>query len=207
MEFKARIAALENEVFDDVYILNVGKVPVLLTAVHTMMQVRENKEIKLSEPYTKAIARYVAEESGAFSFIKLKDTGVDSNRNNDDVFKRRLLDLIEKYQIKLVLDLHGAMREREFDVELGSLNNLSSDYSTIKELEDAFRENGITNIVYNEPFKGGGITQSVFENTNIDVIQIEINRRFRDIDNPDEMESVCLALISFVLQYNDYLCQ
>ena len=34
--------------------------------------------------------------------------------------------------------MHGAKKDRKFDVELGTLNNLSSDYSTIIELKEAF---------------------------------------------------------------------
>ena len=40
-------------------------------------------------------------------------------------------------------------------MELGTLSNLSSDYSTIKELIDSFNENGIFDIEINNSFKGG----------------------------------------------------
>ena len=80
---------------------------------------------------------------------------------------------------------------------------MSADYSTINELKEAFIENGINNIVINDPFKGGGITRYIYGMTDIDVIQIEINKKYRDIENIDNIEKVCNALISFIRKYND----
>ena len=202
MNFKDKIEKLEIELEQEEYIFKTGDVPVMLTAVHTMEQTKENGETKLSEPYTKAIAKYVSENVNSFYFIKVKDTKIDSNSLVLDEFKKRLLHYIKDNNIKLVIDLHGASIERDFDVEFGTLNNLSADFSTIKELEDAFEEVGVKNIEYNNPFKGGGITQFIFDQTDIDVIQIEINRKYRDLSNSEDIEKICNALINFIKQYN-----
>lgn len=205
MEFKKLIEKLEYDNFDETYIFRLGNVPVMLTAVHTMEQIKPNGDLKYSEPFTKAIARYVSEKTDCFSFIKLKDTMVDSNSLILDDFKVNLLNYIKEKNIKLLIDLHGAAITRDFDVEFGTLNNLSADFSTIRELEDAFNEKGIKNIKYNDPFKGGGITQYIYFNTNIDIIQIEINQKFRKLDNCEEIKKICDSLISFVNQYSEYL--
>ena len=105
----------------------------------------------------------------------------------------------------MVIDLHGASKARDFDLEFGTLNNLSADFSTIKELEEAFTENGITNISYNEPFKGGAITQGIFGLTDIDVIQLEINGKFRDSNNLDLLNKLINSLEIFIKQYNSYI--
>lgn len=200
--FKNKILAYEEKYNDLTYIARNGKLPIILTAVHTMMQLKPNDEYKYAEPYTKAIAMYVAENIDCFYLIKNKDTGFDSNSIENDTFKSMLLDNIKDNNIKLVIDLHGAKRERNFDVELGTLNNLSSDYSTIKELIDSFNENGIFNVEINNPFKGGGITQKIFSETDCDVIQIEINYNFRNIEDSKKIEQVTNSLISFIEQYN-----
>ena len=44
-----------------------------------MMQLKENGEYKNSEPYTKAIAMYVAERTNCFFLIKNRDIGIDPN--------------------------------------------------------------------------------------------------------------------------------
>jgi hypothetical protein len=102
-----------------------------------------------------------------------------------------------------VIDIHGADLKHGFDVEIGNLNNLSSDFSTIKELEEAFKNNGIKEIINNTKFKGGGITKTVYGNTDIDVLQIEVSRKFRDYNNFDNIEELCNSLIEFLNQYNN----
>lgn len=203
MNFEETIKKLEYEEIDEEYILNIGNIPVLLTAVHTMKQTKEDGSIKLSEPFTKAIAMYVSKKVNSSYFIKLKDTNIDSNKTETDYFKEKLIETINKYNIKLVLDIHGANKDRSFDVELGTLNNLSADYSTINELKEAFIETGIKNVEMNNPFKGGGITQTIFFKTNIDVVQVEINQKFRNLEETKKLESICDALIKFIKQYTE----
>ena len=104
-----------------------------------------------------------------------------------------------------MIDLHGASKDREFDIEFGTLNNLSADFSTIKELEEAFTENGISNIGYNDPFKGGAIKQGIYALDDFDVIQIEINGKYRDYGDMASLEKVIQSLKNFVKQYNEYI--
>lgn len=204
MEFIEEIKILENTFRSkETYLTYIGNTDVLLTAVHTMDQLKEDGTFKFEEFYTKAIARYVAAKTDSSYFVKIKDTNIDSNSLVIDDFKEQLLNYIEENNIKLIIDIHGAKEERDFDVELGTLNNISADYSSIKELEDAFKEVGITKVQYNNPFKGGGITQTIFANTNIDVIQIEINGKYRNIDEPEKIEKICKALINFIKMYNN----
>lgn len=200
-QFKNKIIDYEQKYNDLTYIVKIGKLPIILTAVHTMTQFKENGKYKNPEPYTKAIAMYIAQTTNSSYLIKNKDTGVDPNNIENDVFKNMLLDNIKDNNIKLVIDIHGAKKDRDFDIELGTLNNLSSDYSTIKELIEAFNENGIINVKINNPFKGGAITQKVFAETDCDVIQIEINANFRNIDESAKMEQVCNSIIKFIYQY------
>lgn len=186
-------------------IIKNGSKKILISAPHTIIQTKEDGSVKLNEPYTKAIALFIANKLDTFVIVKNIDTGIDPNSLTLDNYKDKLLNIIKDNDIKLVIDLHGAKVERNFDVEFGTLNNLSADYSTIKELEDAFNEHGVLNVKYNEPFKGGGITQSVYASTDIDVIQIEINGKFRDINNFDGINRICDSLMTFINQYNRYL--
>ena len=130
--------------------------------------------------------------------IKINDTGLDSNKDNRDEFKIELLRFIKDNNIKLVIDLHGSAKARNFDIEFRTLNNLSADFSTIKELEEAFTENGISNIIYNDPFKGGAITEYVYGLKDIDVIQIEINGKYRDYSNLEELERLIKFFENFI---------
>lgn len=202
MSFKERILDLENIDINSTYIVKIGNKPVMLTAPHTMRQIKEDGTVKKPEPFTKAIALYVSEQVDCSHLIKLEDTGVDANSLVEEDFKRTLLGLIESNKIKLVIDIHGAKKEHNFDIEFGTLNNVSADYTTIKQLEDEFMDHGINNIIHNEPFKGGGITKYIYTNSDIDVIQIEINKNYRDFEKIENMEKICNALISFIEMYD-----
>ena len=52
-----------------------------------MKQIKEDGSIKLNEPYTKAIALYLNKYSNVSCMVKLKDTGIDSNKDIYDEFK------------------------------------------------------------------------------------------------------------------------
>ena len=204
MDFKEEINKLERIIYDKDYIIKKGRIPILFTAPHAMKQVREDGTIKAGEPYTKAIALYLNKYFDVNCMIKTKDTGLDANRDNRDEFKTELLRFIKDNNIKLVIDLHGSDKDRGFDIEFGTLNNLSADYSTIKELEEAFIENGISNIKHNDPFTGGAITQYIYTLKDVEVIQLEINREYRSNKNIDKLERLCKSLEFFINEYYEY---
>ena len=173
-----------------------SKNPILLTSIHSMMQSH-----KPAETFTRELALYLAKKHNISCMIKNIDTGIDPNKTDDDSFKNSLNQFINDNNISLILDLHGARKERPFDVELGTMNNLSADFSTIMELKEAFEENDLSNVELNNPFKGGKLTQSAFFNTNAEIIQIEINQKFRSFDNPELIYKLANCLEIFIEQY------
>lgn len=205
MSFVDEINYLEHLESKDNYIICNGKIPILFSAPHTITHIKENGSIKLSEPYTKAAALYLNKYFDTFAIIKNVNDGLDSNRDNNDTYKKELINLIKENDIKIVIDLHGASIERNFDVELGTLNNLSADFSTIRELEETFKENDILEVVNNDPFKGGAITQYIYSLKDVDVIQVEINGKYRDSNNLELLKKIIESLSNFIKQYNDYV--
>ena len=205
MNFEQEINELENLKFNEDFKICKGKIPILFSSSHTMIQKREDGTVKLSEPYTKAIALYLNKYHNVYSIIKNKDTGIDSNKDNYDEYNIEMRRVIKENEIKLVIDLHGASKNRDFDIEFGTLNNLTADFSTIRELEEAFIENGITNIQHNNPFKGGAITKGIYALDNIEIIQLEINGKYRDKENIILLESLINSLINFIRQYDEYI--
>ena len=202
MNFQEEINNLETFGSTNNYVFKEGKIPILFTSVHSMTQFKDDGTIKVKESYTKAIALYLNKYYDVNCFIKVNDTGLDSNRDNHDEFKEELLKIVKNKSIKLVIDLHGAKRDREFDVEFGTLNNLTADFSTIKELEEAFTENNISTITHNTLFKGGAITKYLYNLKDVDAIQLEINKTYRDYKNIEQLERLCTSLGNFINQYN-----
>ena len=117
---------------------------------------------------------------------------------------KAVYDFVKDNKVKLVIDLHGADHNRDFDVEFGTMNNLTADFSTIKELEEAFKHNGIVNIEHNNPFKGGAITQYLYNCKDVEVIQLEINGRLRDVNNIECLERFCNSLVYFIEEFVNY---
>ena len=72
-------------------------------------------------------------------------------------------------------------------------------------MEESFIENGLTKIIHNDPFKGGAITQGIYGIDNVEVIQLEINGKFRDYNNLILLQNLINALASFIKQYNEYI--
>ena len=202
--FLQQINELEKLKFNKDYIILKGSIPILFSAPHTIHQLLDDGTTKLKEPYTKAIALYLNKYCNVYSIIKNNNTGIDSNRDNYDEYNVEMRRLIKENNIRLVIDLHGASKDRNFDVEFGTLNNLTADFSTIKELEESFIEQGIHNISHNDPFKGGAITQGIYALNDVDVIQVEINGKYRDYNNIEYLEKIIQSFSNFIKQYNEY---
>lgn len=205
MGFNQEINELENIIYSKDFIIFKGSIPILFSASHTMCQTREDGTVKFAETYTKAIALYLNKYYNVYSIIKNNDTGIDSNRDNYDSYNVEMRRLIKDNKIGLVIDLHGASRKRNFDIEFGTLNNLTADFSTIHELEEAFIENGIINISHNDPFKGGAIAKGIYGIKNVEIIQLEINGKYRDFNNIELLEKLIVSLGNFIIQYNKYI--
>ena len=106
MSFVDEINYLEHLESKANYIICNGKIPILFSAPHTITHIKENGFIKLSEPYTKAVALYLNKYFDTFAIIKNVNDGLDSNRDNNDTYKKELINLIKENDIKIVIDLH-----------------------------------------------------------------------------------------------------
>lgn len=200
MNFESRIKAYEQQLSGNDYIIKDGKLPIILTAVHTVEQ-HLPTGIKASEPYTAAICQYVGDELGAYYMIKAIDNGIDSNTPEEDQFKQNLSEKIRQEGIKLLIDLHGAKRSHGFDIDFGTLHGTTIDAATLEQLKNIFNQNGICKLVSEEPFPGGGITQYINDHNGINIVQIEINKKYRDPQQLHSCEQVCTALIQFGKAY------
>ena len=194
--FSAEIKKCERD-YSDTYDIKKGSVPIVITSAHGIEQKKRGGFLKLAEPYTRGIARYVGRKSDCYYLIKNEDTGVDPNKHNGDEFKAILCDLVNKNHIKVLIDLHGAKKERDFDVEIGTMNDKTASGTTVNALTECLKKNGINNITLNDPFKGGDIIRTVSDKTGIECIQLEINNNYRNIRKIKNLKRICKALIMF----------
>ena len=194
--FSTQLQTLESDK-NSTYFIKKGQVPIIFTSAHGIPQKKRNGNIKLAEPYTRAIARFVSKKADCYCLIKNEDTGVDPNKANNDEFKKILIDLIGQNHIKILVDIHGAKRERDFDVEIGTLFGASAHPKIIDKLTNNLLDNNIKNIVYDDPFHGGHITKDILNATGINCIQLEINRSYRNIRDISRLRKICKALVDF----------
>ena len=199
--FQRQIFQLERDNTPELIHFAQGSIPILLSAPHTVNFLKEDGNFKMREGYTKAIVKYLAQKTGAFLMIKENSDGIDPNKLEMEAYKRQLLEIIEKHQIKLVLDIHGAASHHDFALEIGSLDGVSARPETVKALKSALENQGIAPIAENNPFKGGGITKAVHNNTKIEVLQLEINRNYRDLTHPEKLFHLCKSLENFLKSF------
>lgn len=199
--FQRQIFQLERDNTSELIHFEQGSIPILLSAPHTVNFLKEDGNFKMREGYTKAIVKYLALKTGAFLMIKENSDGIDPNKPEIENYKHRLLEIIEQYQIQLVLDIHGAASHHDFAIEIGSLDGVSAKPETIKALKTALLNQRIAPVAENQPFKGGGITKSVHNNTKIEVLQLEINRNYRDLTHPEKLFHLCKSLENFLKSF------
>ena len=200
-DFQRQIFQLERDNISELIHFERGTAPILLSAPHTVNFLKEDGNFKMREAYTKAIVKYLALKTGAFLMIKENSDGIDPNKPEMEKYKRRLLEIIEQYQIQLVLDIHGAASHHDFAIEIGSLDGVSAKPGTIKALKTALLNQRIAPVAENQPFKGGGITKTVHGNANIEVLQLEINRNYRDLNHPERLFHLCKSLENFLKSF------
>lgn len=200
-DFQRQIFQLERDNTPELIHFEQGSIPILLSAPHTVNFLKEDGSFKMREGYTKAIVKYLAQKTSAFLMIKENSDGIDPNKPEMENYKHQLLEVINKYQIQLVLDIHGAASHHDFAIEIGSLDGISAKPETIKALKTALQIQGIAPVAENQPFKGGGITKAVHGNTNIEVLQLEINRDYRDLTHPEKLFYLCKSLEKFLKSF------
>ena len=201
-DFQQQIFQLERENTPELIHFEKGSIPILLSAPHTVNFLKEDGNFKMREGYTKAIVKYLAQKTGAFILIKENSDGIDPNKPEMENYKRQLLEVIKNYQIQLVLDIHGAASQHAFALEIGSLDGVSAKPQTVESLKNALKNQGIAPVAENNPFKGGGITKSVHNNTKIEVLQLEINRNYRDLTHPEKLYHLCRSLENFLKSFS-----
>lgn len=200
-DFQRQIFQLERDNTPELIHFERGSIPILLSAPHTVNFLKEDGNFKMREGYTKAIVKYLALKTGVFLMIKENSDGIDPNKSEMENYKRGLLEIIEQYQIQLVLDIHGAASHHDFAIEIGSLDGVSARTQTIESLKTALKNQGIAPVSENSPFKGGGITKTVHGNTNIEVLQLEINRNYRDLTHHEKLFHLCKSLENFLKSF------
>ncbi|MEM9777902.1 MAG: hypothetical protein AAF902_25215 [Chloroflexota bacterium] len=172
--------------------------PILLSAPHSTRHSRNGKH-KMEEEFTAGLARLLAEETGCHAIYNQWETADDPNWDQQAVYKKHLAKLVERQDIKLVIDLHGMTNRHKIGVALGTINGRACpDYE--RPLQQAFLAAGFEDIpvgelltlttsswgrlVVNHPKFTGGIkshtiTRFASQTLGVQAVQVEITSSAR----------------------------
>lgn len=179
-----------------------GILPVLVSAPHAVRHLR-HKKIKPSDEFTGSMAYLLNEITSCHSLAITKLYGGDPNFDSPCIYKDFIGSLKTQNRFKLVIDLHGASREHDFAVDIGTMNGVSllgqNTYSDV--LRKCLLNYDVMPISENRFTISGNktITAHASENLGIPALQLEINKKFRSPNqNPTDYCRVLAALVDFV---------
>lgn len=178
-----------------------GKLPVLISAPHGAAHMR-NGQIKREDGYTTGFARLVAAETGAHVLYATHLNALDPNWYERTPYKDWVQQIIERHQIRFVLDLHGMRDKYKIGLALGTMNGRSCPEHeplitqtlqaqgftpiTQKEATAAPRLRWNTVVLNHKRFTGGlanhTVTRFVAETMRVPAVQVELCSAIRIVE-------------------------
>jgi len=105
MKNEKQIRTTRNHFGEKEFILKKGSLPILLTAPHAAKHKRKNL-FKPPEPFTSSIALTLNKLSDCFVLYLKHKVNYDPNYDKINPFKKKIFEIINTYNIKLILDIH-----------------------------------------------------------------------------------------------------
>ena len=167
-----------------------GCIPVLVSAPHGAVHTREGI-IKEEDEYTAGLARLIGDRTGAHVIYARRKSRTDPNADPTAPYKQALRQIAQENKINFVLDLHGANKDRDFGIALGTMHGKSCSEEERQIIIRAFEKTGISEagsslsrLDVDKKFPGEGddsrvtITRFCYQNS-FHVAQLEINASLR----------------------------
>lgn len=179
-----------------------GELPILVSAPHAVRHYRQ-KKIKISDQFTGSIVYLLNQLTGCHAIATTKLYGGDPNSDDPCIYKAKIAEICDRKKVKFVLDIHGAAREREFDVDFGtnSGKNILSKAKMLETLEHNFHGFGLSRISHDH-FAATGlntIANYVARELRIPAVQVEINKQYRvPAQNPQGFHRLLGALVGSI---------
>ncbi len=191
------------------YLYVAGTLPVLVSAPHGAVHTRDGgAAVKITakeeDEYTAGLARLLGSRTGAYVIYARRKSRTDPNADVEAPYKQVLLQIARENGICFVLDLHGAKKEQDFGVALGTVHGASCSVQQKQIIVRTFRTYGISeagsglarlDVDQRFPGKGDERRQPVVkfcQSHSLPAAQIEINAWLRiplrraDATSPDK---------------------
>ena len=171
-----------------------GEIPILISAPHGARHLRKNNW-KEEDEYTASIAIMLAEMANAHVIYVKNATREDPNYSKENRYKDKINEVVNKYGIKFILDLHGAKKNTPFKIGIGIIDEKTEKCScitfkeTIQRAFSGFQENKFNPPGYTASYPGT-ITYFAKNKLGIEAAQFEINAKFRIVERkPDSTKA------------------
>lgn len=185
------------QVQDNLYVAE-GSVPVLVSVPHAIAHMRDGMQ-KSGEVNTDVLGLILHEHAGCHLIMNAGVPG-DPNHDESNIYKERLVEYVRTRGIVMVIDVHGASLDREFDFELGTGKGTNVErfpecvelFRTLPELD----EMNVTVDKYFPACQDCRVSSFVSTYADVPCLQIEINRRRRD--DYDSVRATSALLVRYV---------
>lgn len=178
-----------------------GDLPILLSAPHAVKQIR-NGEIKAHEFYTGAIVECLAKQIGCACITKqyLIENTANDDPNTDNAncsYKTAIKQFLQKYNIKLFVDIHGLSSKRDSVVDIcidkgKNINDMTYVLALQKCIENKFGTDKSSIDKYFKASSENIMSKWVHRNFDISAIELEINGAYRWFEGNTEKQSLDL---------------
>ncbi|MGN1268998.1 MAG: hypothetical protein ACI4U0_05860 [Candidatus Aphodocola sp.] len=182
-----------------------GSVPVLLSAPHAVNQIR-GEDVRDAEKYTGAFVRYLCNATSSFGIFQLF-THADPNNDEDHNYKNAVINLINAYNIKLLIDVHSSTFKDDTDIDI-----VTNSRQTLRGMDSLFDKLKLLGVKYNVKVDENNVPNKEKSNEIITVaslicgiptMRIVINNKKLDILNSEEsFNKILLVLEEFISYFN-----
>lgn len=182
-----------------------GNVPVLLSAPHSVNQIRGD-DVRNAEKYTGSFVRYLSNTTNSFAIFQLF-THADPNNDEDHNYKNAVINLINSYDIKLLIDIHSSTFKDDADIDIvtnsrQSLNGMDNLFDKLKSLGVKYGVTVEENNVPNKE-KENEIITVASTLCKIPSIRMVINNKKLDVINNEEtFKKICCVIEEFISYFN-----
>lgn len=170
-----------------------GFIPLLFSSAHAVKQVR-NGVFKRSDGLTGGIVEYLVNNKDIYGITRVHNMLDDPNFYNYGIsflYKQKIIEMIQAYEIKCFFDIHGCSNKHGFDIEIGTNNGKNIQNEEILDIIlKGFSK--FKHIAIDEKFiasHGSNISHFVHEMTNIPCIQIELSEHVRFNETEQMLDS------------------
>ena len=185
------------------YIHLKGVIPILVCAPHSSIHIRVDK-LKKEERYAAPLSAIIHSITGTHALFTHRASKVDPNFYDNSPFKIGVENIVDKFGVKFVLDIHGTETRKGDEVYFGVGTENEFLLGKKRYLEKLLISAQKNSIKLGDPdvfpaSRQMTVTKFVARKLGIPAIQIEINKRLR---NPVEAPRSFLKLVSF---FSDFI--